>query len=122
MRIQYWQASYEADFPARLMWCLATCCAGWLTNFLSSAMISGFMSGAAITIALSQVPPATRSLAAAEHHYQFHRCDRCLPWPRHPSKSFCAVQVKYITGEKIPRTDTLQDALKEIFGNLDQFR
>jgi sulfate transporter 4 len=31
---------------------------GWVINFLSSAMISGFMSGAAITIALSQVGAA----------------------------------------------------------------
>ncbi|KAL4859014.1 Proton/sulfate cotransporter 2 [Chlorella vulgaris] len=57
---------------------------GWITNFLSSAMISGFMSGASITIALSQV--------------------------------------KYILGLKIPRTDTLQDSLDEIFSNLSQFK
>ena len=28
---------------------------GWLTNFLSSAVISGFMTGASVIIALSQV-------------------------------------------------------------------
>lgn len=29
---------------------------GWLTNFLSHSVISGFMSGASVIIALSQVP------------------------------------------------------------------
>lgn len=28
---------------------------GWITNFLSSAVISGFMTGASVIIALSQV-------------------------------------------------------------------
>ena len=28
---------------------------GWVTNFLSHAVISGFMTGACVTIALSQV-------------------------------------------------------------------
>eukprot|EP00887_Chlorella_sp_A99_P004954 scaffold4.g4954.t1 len=53
---------------------------GFLTNFLSSAVISGFMTGASVTIALSQV--------------------------------------KYITGQDIPRTDTAQSGLSEIFNNL----
>lgn len=56
---------------------------GWLTYFLSHATISGFMSGAAILIALSQV--------------------------------------KYMLGLSIPRADTLQENLKEIFHGLDQF-
>ena len=29
---------------------------GWLTNFLSHSVIAGFMSGASVIIALSQVP------------------------------------------------------------------
>ncbi|EFN58438.1 hypothetical protein CHLNCDRAFT_19800, partial [Chlorella variabilis] len=64
---------------------------GWITNFLSSAMISGFMSGASIIIALSQ---ASTNWAG----------------------------VKYILGLKIPRTDTLQDSLDELFSNLSQFK
>ena len=56
---------------------------GWLTYFLSHAMVSGFTSGAAILIALSQV--------------------------------------KYILGISIPRADTLQDNLEEIFNGLDEF-
>jgi sulfate transporter 4 len=35
--------------------------------------------------------------------------------------SLC-LQVKYILGLKIPRTDTLQDSLDEIFSNLSQFK
>lgn len=30
---------------------------GWITNFISHTVISGFMSGAAVIIGLSQVPP-----------------------------------------------------------------
>lgn len=32
------------------------------------------------------------------------------------------LQVKYILGLKIPRTDTLQDSLDELFSNLSQFK
>ena len=31
---------------------------GWITQYLSQPVISGFMSGACITIAMSQVPQA----------------------------------------------------------------
>ena len=31
---------------------------GWLTHYLSHAVVSGFMTGASITIGMSQVPPA----------------------------------------------------------------
>lgn len=31
-------------------------------------------------------------------------------------------QVKYILGLKLPRSDTLQDALSDIFSNLGQFK
>lgn len=57
---------------------------GWITNFLSASVISGFMTGASITIALSQV--------------------------------------KYITGQSIPRTDTAQSGFEQIFQHLDQFK
>jgi len=30
---------------------------GWITNFISHTVISGFMSGAAVIIGLGQVPP-----------------------------------------------------------------
>lgn len=41
---------------------------GWLTNFLSHSVISGFMSGASVIIALSQVPPYTLpQLIQSEH-------------------------------------------------------
>ena len=33
---------------------------GWLTNFISHSVISGFMSGAAVIIGLSQVSPRSR--------------------------------------------------------------
>ena len=39
---------------------------GWVTNFLSHAVISGFMTGAAVTIGMSQVacgPPLSFSFA-----------------------------------------------------------
>ena len=38
---------------------------GWLTNFLSHSVISGFMSGASIIIALSQVGPSPYVMPAA---------------------------------------------------------
>lgn len=57
---------------------------GWLTNFLSSAVISGFMTGASVVIAMSQV--------------------------------------KYILGLKLPRSDTLQDNLSNIFDALNKFQ
>ncbi len=37
---------------------------GWLTNFLSHSVISGFMSGASVIIALSQVEGAFLSLTS----------------------------------------------------------
>ncbi len=39
---------------------------GWLTNFLSHSVISGFMSGASVIIALSQVQPCLAYLATCE--------------------------------------------------------
>ena len=38
---------------------------GWLTNFLSHSVISGFMSGASVIIALSQV--RVPSMKAKDH-------------------------------------------------------
>ena len=40
--------------------------AGWITNFLSSAMISGFMSGASVIIALSQASTSWAGVAPQE--------------------------------------------------------
>lgn len=57
---------------------------GWIVNFLSYPVISGFMTGAA-SIILSG-------------------------------------QVKYITGQKLPRADTLYTNLNLVFNNMDKFK
>ena len=44
---------------------------GWLTNFLSHSVISGFMSGASVIIALSQVQPCLAYSATCVMLYSF---------------------------------------------------
>jgi len=64
--------------------------AGWVTNFLSHAQVSGFMTGAAILIGLSQVRSATPESCPLAS-YNKAAClqpRRCIGWPPtglHPS-------------------------------------
>lgn len=50
---------------------------GWLTNFLSHSVISGFMSGASVIIALSQVGSPLR--LTSSHLYTLTCCSQHLP-------------------------------------------
>ena len=50
---------------------------GWLTNFLSHSVISGFMSGASVIIALSQVEPHLLPAAYCELGSRRHQA-ACL--------------------------------------------
>ncbi len=66
-----WVAVVQVAFIAGLMYTgVGLLRLGWITNFLSHTTISGFMSGACIVIALSQVSTA----------YNFHKCV-CQPVP-----------------------------------------
>lgn len=80
----YTYAAIQVAFLAGTMYTLIGLLRlGWITYFLSHATVSGFMSGASVIIALSQV--------------------------------------KYIFGLTIPRSDTVQGNLENIFDNIDQF-
>jgi sulfate transporter 4 len=80
----YQHAAIQIAFLAGLLYTvIGLLRLGWITYFLSYATVSGFLSGNAIMIALSQV--------------------------------------KYITGENIPRENELIPQLQVIFDNLDQF-
>jgi sulfate transporter 4 len=59
---------------------------GWITYFLGASVISGFMSGAAIIIALSQVRKKTRD-GKLDHGLDRQRRAWCQPsmWPRRPA-------------------------------------
>lgn len=69
---------YAVSQVAFLAGCLYTAVGifrlGWLTNFLSHSVISGFMSGASVIIALSQVqrPPGFGLSSAEQSKNSFH--------------------------------------------------
>ena len=53
---------------------------GWITNFLSHSVICGFMTGASVIIALSQVPyldPTCTPLQASHAQGVLHVCANC---------------------------------------------
>lgn len=114
--------------------------AGWVTNFLSHAQVSGFMTGAAILIGLSQVsrplqtlgPWPQRALRASSRGARARLC--CSARRGQAAAALCtrsacphmpaghALQVKYILGLTVPRSDRIQDYLQTIFDNLWQFK
>lgn len=66
---------------------------GWLTNFLSHSVISGFMSGASVIIALSQVQPCL-----ADQPYVSTQCSmQVLDLVRHPPESLVQFLANFIS-------------------------
>ncbi len=57
---------------------------GWITNFLSHSVICGFMTGASVIIALSQVHPVLRLLCIVKLYHKaicivlFYKLSICL--------------------------------------------
>lgn len=61
-RVAHGSLSRPQAASLRLLIALLAAYTGWVTNFLSHAQVSGFMTGAAILIGLSQVRSCRRHL------------------------------------------------------------
>lgn len=98
---------------------------GFITTFLSHAVISGFTSGAAIvrTVVLksfdARMPP---------HAFDPFQHKQYTTFSFFVSVSLCVSpqvialsQVKYIFGYDIPRVDTVHETLKDLFDNISKF-
>ena len=82
---RYNRAAIQVAFFAGLLYTLIGFLRmGWIINFLSIPVVSGFMTGAAMIILTGQI--------------------------------------KYITGQKLPRSDTMYENLKLVFDNLNLFK
>lgn len=82
---RYNRAAIQVAFFAGLFYTLIGILRmGWIINFLSIPVVSGFMTGAAMIILTGQI--------------------------------------KYITGQKLPRSDTMYDNLRLVFENLNLFK
>lgn len=120
---------------------------GWIIQFLSHSVITGFTSGAAMIIALSQARRARSPKGGARTPravWPQARCDvlqpahflavkplqtdapplswslHCTPTP--PPGHPAAPQVKYLLGYSVPRADTLHESLHVLLADIHKFR
>jgi sulfate transporter 4 len=102
---------------------------GFITLFLSHAVISGFTSGAAIVRSLSphwllgtqrRLPESDANVNLPPSHLPC--CVRAVLRPPPPNVQIIALsQVKYIFGYSVPRSDTVYGNLINLFDNISQF-
>lgn len=115
---------------------------GWITNFLSKPVISGFMTGAAITIALGQVRGAAGRRQQARGGSGGQRSTHArTPWAARLHGMHVAARtgqgantlaplcrraappkVKYILGVSGGRSNQLVECLQQLADSLDEFK